>query len=61
MIFEHVGLFGSPPVTLRLVTDTRHVAPCLASAEDPSYPGGMFQMSEISSILPFTLLGPINL
>ena len=44
-----------------MVTDTRHVAPCLASAEDPSYPGGMFQTSEIGSTFRpcgFVLLEP---
>jgi hypothetical protein len=53
MIFEQVGVFGNPPVTLRLLTDNRQVALFFASIEHPSYPGGVFQMSEISSTLPF--------
>ena len=54
MIFEQVGWFGNPPVTLRLVTDNRQVAPFFASIEHPSYPDGVFQMSEKSSTLPFS-------
>ena len=33
-------------MTLRLLTDNRQVAPFFASIEHPSYPGGVFQMSE---------------
>ena len=54
MIFEHIGVFGSPPVTLRLVTDIRQVTSGIAPGE---HPPTTFQMSEMSLTLPFSSLG----
>ena len=53
MIFEHVGLFGIPPVTLRLLTDIRQVTPSLLAAEQPSNPGGMFSSAPRPSAMDF--------